>query len=216
MRISVLIADDHAPFRALVAETVHEAGMEVCGHAATAQAAVDLAVRERPDICLVDIRMPGDGVLAARRIVAALPETRVLMLTVSAESDDVLDALQAGATGYLVKGRALEGVVDAIRAVVAGDAIVTPAITRALVDEIRRTRARHVRTARGSSVQLTEREWRVLELLDDGSTTVEIARELYVAPVTVRTHIAAVVRKLEAQDRREALALYRGQRAPRA
>lgn len=213
MRISVLIADDHAPFRALLAETVRSAGMHVCGHAATSQAAVDLAVRERPDVCLLDIRMPGDGVLAARRVVAALPETRVLMLTVSAESEDVLDALEAGASGYLLKGGSIAGVVDAIRAVIAGDAIVAPAVTPALVNEIRRSRARHVRTADGASVQVTEQEWRILELLDRGHTTVQIASELYVAPVTVRTHIAALVRKLGAQDRREALALYRGWRA---
>lgn len=216
MRISVLIADDHAPFRALVADAVASAGMRVCAHAATAQSAVDVAVRERPDVCLLDIRMPGDGVLAARRIVAALPETSVLMLTVSAESADVLDALQAGARGYLVKGGPVDGIVHAIEAVSAGDAIVAPAVTPALLDEIRRTRARHVRTAAGASVQLTEREWRILELLDHGSTTVQIARDLYIAPVTVRTHIAALVRKLEARDRREALALYRGQRAQTA
>jgi two-component system nitrate/nitrite response regulator NarL len=212
MGISVLIADDHAPFRALVAETVEAAGMRVCGQAATAQSAVELATRERPDVCLLDIRMPGDGVHAARRIAAILPGTRVLMLTVSAESDDVLDALQAGASGYLLKGAPPEEITQAIRAVFGGDAIVAPAVTPALVEEIRRARARHVRTSGGTSVQLTEREWRILELLDSGSPTVEIAQDLYVAPVTVRSHIAALVRKLGAQDRAEALALYRGQR----
>ncbi len=209
MAISVLIADDHAPFRALVAETVAAAGFRVCGEAATAESALEVAARERPDVCLLDIRMPGDGVLAARRIAAALPETRVLMLTVSAESGDVLDALQAGATGYILKGTSLEGIVDAIRSVSAGDTIVAPAVTPALVDEIRRARARYVRTVSGTSVQLTEREWRVLEHLDRGDTAVDIARELYVAPVTVRTHIAALVKKLGAEDRRQAIALYR-------
>jgi DNA-binding NarL/FixJ family response regulator len=216
MAMRVLIADDHAPYRALVAETVEAAGMHVCAQAATAHDAVALAAAERPDVCLLDIRMPGDGVLAARRIAAELPHTCVLMLTVSAESDDVLDALQAGANGYLLKGAPAHEITDAIRAVCAGDGIVAPAVTPALVQEIRRARARHIRTVDGVSVQLTEREWRILELLNDGSTTAQIARELYVAPVTVRTHIAAVVRKLDARDRRDAVALYRGQRDERS
>ena len=163
-------------------------------------------------MCLLDIRMPGDGVRAAGQITAALPDVRVLMLTVSAESDDVLDALQAGASGYLLKGAPPEQIADAIRAVLAGDAIVAPAVTPTLVTEIRRARARHVRTVDGVSVQLTEREWHILGLLSEGSATGEIASELYVAPVTVRTHIAALMRKLGAHDRREAVAIYRGRR----
>ena len=104
MTIRVLIADDHAQFRAMVAEVLEEAGFEVCAQAATGDRAIELAVEYEPDVALLDIRMPGDGIAAARRIAAERPETGILMLTVSADSDDVLDALQAGARGYVLKG----------------------------------------------------------------------------------------------------------------
>jgi DNA-binding NarL/FixJ family response regulator len=212
MPTSVLIADDHGPFRSLLAEAVAASGMDVCAQAATADDAVELALSHRPDVCLLDIRMPGDGIAAARRIAAALDQTRILMLTVSAESADVLDALQAGASGYLLKGAPFDEVSRGIRAVVRGDAIVAPAVTPALLEEIRRSRSRHLRGADARSVQLTEREWRILELLDEGRSTRAIASELYVAAVTVRTHIAAIVKKLAVNDRVEAVALYRRER----
>jgi DNA-binding NarL/FixJ family response regulator len=209
--ITVLIADDHVQFRAMVAETLEAAGFTVCAQAGTGDAATRLAVEHTPDVCLLDIQMPGDGIAAARRIAAALPATRILMLTVSAESDDVLDALQAGADGYIVKGAAPHEISRAVRAVFAGEVVIAPTVTPALVQEVRRSRTRRLRTASGTSLQLTEREWEILQLLDDGRTTSQIAKALFVAPVTIRTHIAAVVRKLEVDDRDEALALFRRQ-----
>jgi DNA-binding NarL/FixJ family response regulator len=213
MAITVLIADDHAQMRAMVAETLEEAGFEVCAQAANAEAAVLLASEHVPDVCLLDIRMPGDGIAAARRIAAALPDTRILMLTVSAESDDVLDAVQAGADGYILKGSSPEEIVEAVRAVYAGEIVIAASVTPALVDEIRRSRSRRLRTPTGASVRMTEREWEILQLLDDGQTTGEIAASLFVAPVTIRTHIAAIVRKLEVRDRDEALEVFQRQRA---
>lgn len=214
--MTVLIADDHAKFRAMVAETLEAAGFTVCAQAATADAAVLLAAEHEPDVCLLDIRMPGDGIAAARRIAATLPDTRILMLTVSAESDDVLDALQAGADGYLLKGAAPDEIAKAVRAVCEGETVIAPTVAPALVREIRRSRNRRLRIASGASVQLTEREWAILELLDAGRTTSAVAAALFVAPVTVRTHIAAVVRKLEVSDRDEALAVFQRQRASQA
>jgi len=214
--ISVLIADDHAQLRAMVAETLEAAGFRVCAQAATGDAAVLLAVEHKPDVCLLDIRMPGDGIAAARRIAAALPETRILMLTVSAESDDILDALQAGADGYLLKGVAPDEISEAVRAVFAGEVVMAPPVTPALVNEIRRSRTRRLRTGSGASVQLTEREWEILQLLDERRTTSEIAAALFVAAVTIRTHIAPLVRKLEVEDRDEAIAVFRRQRDPHA
>jgi DNA-binding NarL/FixJ family response regulator len=211
--MSVLIADDHAPFRAMVAETLEAAGFVVCAQAATGDAAVLLAAEHEPDVCLLDIRMPGDGIAAARRIAATLPTTRILMLTVSAEPDDVLDALQAGADGYILKGAAPDEISEAVRAVCEGATVIAPTVTPALVREIRRSRNRRLRIRSGASVQLTEREWAILELLDEGRTTSGVAAALFVAPVTIRTHIAAVVRKLEVRDRDEALAVFQRQRA---
>src|SRR5207253_8997191 len=136
--IRVLIADDHVQFRAMVAETLEAAGFTVCAQAATGDAATRLATEHEPDVCLLDIRMPGDGIAAARRIAAALPDTRILMLTVSADSDDVLDALQAGAQGYVLKGATAEEIIDAVRAVHEGRAVIAPAVAPTVLQEIRR------------------------------------------------------------------------------
>jgi DNA-binding NarL/FixJ family response regulator len=208
----VLVADDHAQFRAMVAELLEDAGFEVCGQAATSDAAVELAIAERPAVALLDIRMPGDGITAARRIVAACAETAVLMLTVSADADDVLDALQAGARGYVLKGATPEEIVGAVRAVDEGAAVIAPSVAPVVVGEIRRSRDRFLRTASGASVQLTDREWKILELLDAGQSTATIAGAIFVAPVTVRTHIASLMKKLEVGDRNDAVALFRTQR----
>src|SRR5262245_45394787 len=212
MSIRVLIADDHAQARAMVAEVLEEAGFQVCAQAATGDAAVKHAIEERPDVALLDIRMPGDGIAAARRIATELPDTRILMLTVSAESDDVLDALQAGAQGYILKGATSDEIVDAVRAVLEGSAVIAPSVAPAVLQELRRARERHVRNPSGASIQLTAREWKILELLEQGESTKAIAETLYVAPVTVRSHIAALTKKLEVRDRKGAVALLRGQR----
>jgi DNA-binding NarL/FixJ family response regulator len=212
MSIRVLIADDHAPFRVLVAELLDEAGFDVCAQAATGEAAAELALEHRPDLALLDIRMPGDGIAAARRIAATLPETRILMLTVSADSDDVLDALQAGAQGYLLKGSTPDEIVAAARAVHAGAAVIAPSVAPAVVQEIRRSRDRHIRTGTGTSVSLTEQEWKILQQLAEGESTSTIAAALYIAPVTVRSHILTLNRKLEVVDRAGAVALFHNQR----
>jgi DNA-binding NarL/FixJ family response regulator len=211
--IRVLIADDHAQFRAMVAELLEDAGFEVCAQAATGDRAIELAIEHEPDVALLDIRMRGDGIAAARRIAAERPDTGILMLTVSADADDVLDALQAGARGYVLKGASPDEIADAVRAVHEGEGVIAPGVASVVVSEIRRARERHLRTASGASVQLTEREWAILELLDQGKTTTMIAEDLFVAPVTIRTHIASLIRKLGVEDRQDALAMFRTQRA---
>jgi len=210
--IRVLVADDHAQFRAMVVEALEDAGLDVVAQAATGTNAAELAIRHRPDVCLLDIRMPDDGIVAARRIATTLPETHILMLTVSPESDDVLDALQAGADGYLLKGIPPEHIANAVRAVSDGEAVIAPTVAPALVSEIRRSRDRHLRTSSGASVRLTDREWEILELLDEGCSTSDIAETLFVAPVTIRSHIAALMRKLDVRDRADAVSLYRERR----
>jgi DNA-binding NarL/FixJ family response regulator len=211
MTIRVLVADDHAQFRAMVAELLEEAGFVVCAQAATADGAVAQAVEFRPDVAVLDIHMPGDGIAAARRIAAALPEVRILMLTVSAHSDDVLDALRAGAQGYVLKGDPPEAIADAVRAIHAGAAVIAPGVAPALVEEVRRSRERHIRLDGGKSVHLTEREWKILQLLDQGESTTAIASALFVAAVTVRSHISALNRKLEVRGRADAVKLFRAE-----
>ena len=212
MTIRVLIADDHAQLRSIVGELLTDAGFDVVAQGATADAAVALALEHKPDVSLLDIRMPGDGISAARRIAAELPGARILMLTVSADSDDVLDALQAGAQGYILKGTSPEGIVDAVRAVYEGSGVIAPAVAPAVLQEIRRSRDRHLRTPDGGSVQLTEREWDILNALDRGDSTSQIAESLFVAEVTVRSHINALTKKLQVSDREEAVALFRSRR----
>ena len=134
------------------------------------------------------------------------------MLTVSAETDDVLDALQAGAQGYVLKGVTSEEIADAVRAVYHGAGVIAPSVAPAVLQEVRRARERHLRTASGASIQLTAREWKILELLDRGESTRAIANALYVAPVTVRSHIAALAKKLQVRDRKGAISLLRSQR----
>ena len=120
MGVSILLADDHAVARGSVRADLEDFGYFVCAEVEDADAAVEAALSSHPDIALLDIRMPGDGIAAARRIAATLPDTRILMLTVSADSDDVLDALQAGAQGYVLKDTDLA---EALEAVVAGEVV---------------------------------------------------------------------------------------------
>lgn len=204
----VLIADDHPPTRAGVRAVLAEHGFDVCAEAADAEAAVAAALRERPDVCLLDIRMPGGGIAAAARISAGLPQTAIVMLTVSRDDDDLFDALRAGASGYLLKDIARERLPAALDGVLAGEAPLPASLVARLVEEFRhRDRRRRVLLRDRPGVQLREREWEVLELLREGLTTAEIARRLFVAEVTVRTHVSAILRKLRVPDRAAAVRL---------
>jgi DNA-binding NarL/FixJ family response regulator len=202
----VLIADDHLPTRAGIRAALEDHGFEVVAETGTASAAVEAASRERPDICLLDIHMPGNGIAAAAQIGAALPGTAIVMLTVSTTDEDLFDALKAGASGYLLKDidpgrlpKALEGVLD-------GEAALPRRLAARLIDEFRRRE--HQRSPlRERGVGLTAREWEVLELLQQGLKTGEIASRLFISRGTVRTHIAATVKKLRVPDRDGAVRL---------
>lgn len=168
--------------------------------AESAPAAVEAALEHRPDVCLLDINMPGGGIAAARRIAPLLPETRIVMLTVSEDTNDLFAALRAGASGYLLKGTPATRLPAALRGVMAGEAALPRVLVAKLVDAFRSTEA-------GASApwNLSEREWDVLRLMRAGHTTGEIAELLRIAPVTVRTHVAAVMRKLRVKDRDAAI-----------
>ena len=193
----VLIADDHAPTRAGVRMALERGGCEVCAELDNAVDAVTAAVREQPDACLIDLQMPGDGLRAVAGISSRLPNTRVLVLTVSRNADDMFDALRAGADGYLLKDMDPTGLADAIRSVLAGEAPLPGFLTARLIDEFRHRGERRTLDLDGSKrVELTPREWDVLELLDDGLSTAEIAGRLALSQVTVRRHVSDVVHKL--------------------
>lgn len=211
--IRVLVADDHVPTRAGVRRVLEEHAFEVCAEAADADRAVAAAEAERPDVCLLDIRMPGGGIAAAGRIAAALPEAAIVMLTVSRDDADLFDALRAGASGYLLKDIERDRLPEALRGVVAGEAQLPATLVARLVEEFRhRGRRRRLLSARRPGVQLREREWEVLELLREGQSTAEIARRLFVAEVTVRSHVSAILRKLRVPDREAAVELFADER----
>jgi DNA-binding NarL/FixJ family response regulator len=213
--LRVLIADDHAAARAGVRESVEEGGFEVCAEAANAQEAIDLALRERPDACLLDVHMPGEGIRAATEISAALPDCAVVMLTVSRNDSDLFHSLRAGAAGYLLKDTDPARLPDALRGVIAGEAAMPRALVARLIHEFRERGTRRLPLIGGRGIELTSREWQVLDLLADGQTTAQIAARLFVSPVTVRRHISSIVEKLDAPNRDAAVRLFRESGASR-
>jgi DNA-binding NarL/FixJ family response regulator len=207
--IRVLLADDHPPTRAGVRYTLEHAGMVICAEAGDAAGAVEAAIREKPDLCLIDVHMPGSGISATKSITDALPDTSVIMLTVSRDDNDLFDALRAGASGYLLKDMDPDRIPNALLGVLAGEAALPRTLLIRVMDEFReRGRRRRVSLAGRKTADLTDREWEVLHLLRDGATTAEIASRLFVSQATVRSHVAAVLRKLKVKDRREAIELF--------
>lgn len=210
----VLIADDHPPTRAGVKAALSGAGFEVCAEVGDAAAAVEAALREQPDVCLLDIHMPGNGIAAAARISSELPEVAVVMLTVSRNDSDLFDALRAGASGYLLKDMDPDRLPDAIKGVVRGEAALPRALAARVIEEFRgRGKRRAAVRGRTNRVDLTSREWEVLNLMCEGLSTGEIADRLFVSPTTVRSHVSTILKKLHVSNREEAISLVAGDQA---
>jgi DNA-binding NarL/FixJ family response regulator len=205
----VLIADDHAPTRLGVIRSLEGHGFEVVGEASDGPRAVRIAVSLRPDLCLLDVHMPGGGIRAAAEIRAQLPDTQVVMLTVSSADEDLFGALRAGACGYLLKDTDPARLPLALHGSLSGEAAIPPSLTARLIEEFRGRERRRV-TLRGRKVELSDREWEVLELMREGLPTGDIAQRLTISPVTVRRHVQAILDKLSAPSRRAALALLDG------
>ena len=213
--ISVLLADDHARTRAMVRAALEQSGdFRVCAEAADADAAIVAAKRERPDVCLLDINMPGSGIAATAAITVALPHTAVVMLTVSRQDEDLFDALRAGASGYLLKGLDEDAIGDSLHRVLIGEATLPGTLVARLIEEFRDREHHRVAVADGPAARLTGREWDVLELMRKGATTAEISQRLFVSPTTVRTHVSAILKKLGVPTREAAIKLLEGQAAP--
>jgi DNA-binding NarL/FixJ family response regulator len=213
-RIRVLLADDHRPTREDVRFALEQdERFEVCAEAADAPGAVEAAIRERPDVCLLDVNMPGWGVAAAWEIHARLPQAHVLMLTVSRDDRDLFAALRAGAAGYLLKNMDPRRLPRALDSVLAGEVAIPRELVGHVVEEFRdRSARRRDLVAAGPESKLTSREWEVLDLLRQELTTSQIARRLVLSPITVRTHVNAILKKLQIRDREDLVRQYRGQR----
>ena len=211
MRSSALVADGDAPTRAGIRSTLERDGFVVCAEVADGPSAVEAALRERPDVCVLDVHMPGGGIAAAREIAARVPGTAVVMLAASHDDDELFDALRAGAAGYLLKDIDADRLPVALKGVLKGEAALPRRLVARLVDEFReRGRKRRVPVLAERGALLTSREWDVLELLRAGLTTAQIAERLSISSATVRSHVASIVRKLGARDRQAALRLLDG------
>jgi DNA-binding NarL/FixJ family response regulator len=206
--IRVLIADDQALVRdgfGMILDA--QDGIEVVGGAEDGGRAVDLARELRPDVVLMDIRMPGvDGLEATRRLVADTGAPRILMLTTFDQNEYVYEAMKAGASGFLLKDVRREELVNAVHVVAAGEALLAPSLTRRLIEDFVRRPPPGAAPA-GPIADLTEREREVLRLVARGLSNAEIAAELVVSDATVKTHVARILSKLGLRDRIQAVVM---------
>jgi DNA-binding NarL/FixJ family response regulator len=199
---SVLIADDQALVRVGLRKILeNEPETTVVGEAVNGEDAVTAAGQLRPDVVLMDIRMPVlDGIEATRRIVRAQPDTRVLILTTFGLDTYVYDALRAGASGFMLKDAPPEEISAAIRIVASGEALLAPTVTRAVIEEFVRQRPAAAPVA-APVAELTPREREVLDLLARGLSNAEICEQLVISEATAKTHVARILQKLDLRDR---------------
>ncbi len=205
---SAVLADAHPVARLAMRHALLRVRVRVVDEAASAADALRAVRARRPSICLLDAHLPGGGIATADRIANAAPETRVIVLLESSADERLIDALQAGAAGCLLKDIDPEALGRAVRATLAGEAPLPRAAAGRVIAELRaRSRDRRVRTAAGTWTQLSQRESQVLELMQRQLTTGEIATQLGISAVTVRRHLSGTMRRLGAPDRDAALRL---------
>ena len=196
----ILLVDDHPLTRSALAGLLTQHGFEVVGEASDGEEAIEAATGLQPDLILLDLSMPGlDGLSALPRLRTAAPECEVVVLTASGTEENLLGAIRGGAAGYLLKSEPPERIVDFLRGVAQGEAALSGAVARRLLEQVREA------GGRSSGAALSARELEVLLLLDDHLATDEIAKRLFISEHTVRSHVKSLLRKLGVSSRREAL-----------
>jgi DNA-binding NarL/FixJ family response regulator len=206
--VRVLVADPGEIVRAAVARVLAKDGrFEVCATASDAAGTVAAAVAEAPDICVIETAMPGGGLAAAWEVTARLPDTRVVILTSRESDEELLEALEIGVSGYLLKTAVLGWLPNTLMDVHRGTFALPRRLTQRVVRRLRTSEPRR-RAIVGASSRLTSREWEVLNLIAGGLSTRQVAEQLTLSPTAVRVHIAAVVRKLGVESRSQAIELF--------
>ena len=200
--IRVLVADDHPAIRAGVRRVLAADGFTVCAEVGDGDGAVEAAMRERPDLCLIGTGIGGGGVRAVAAISEQVPSSAIVMFADTLNEEELFDALRAGATGYILKDADPARLPFVLRGVLAGEAALPRRLAAWVIDEFRsRDRRRSALLSRQHGAELTVREWQVVEALRDQLSTAAIAERLSVSPVTVRRHVSEIVRKLGVSDR---------------
>lgn len=206
MTIRLMLADDHRMLREGLRRSMVDQGFDVVGEAGDGDQAVKLAEQLRPDVVLMDVTMPEvDGVEATRQIRAAMPEIRVVMLTMHADQEVLAAAIRAGASGYLVKDCSTAEIAAAVRMAVSGETALSPQLAASMLDEVRRLDSAQAFGAPEEERVITRREEEVLQLIADGCSTPEVAERLYISQKTVKNHLASIYQKLDARDRTQAV-----------
>src|SRR5919199_4941553 len=202
--VRVLLVDDHDLFRTGLRNLLEERGVQIAGEAGLGADAVRLVREVAPDVVIMDLHMPGmTGIEATKQIASVAPLTRVLVLTISDQDDDVLDAILAGACGYLLKDASVDELIRGIEAAAVGESLVSPAIAGKVLQQVRATT---ISPDAGDSVraELSQRELDVLKLIANGNDNAMIAAELHISPKTVKNHISNILMKLQIDNRIQA------------
>ena len=202
-----MVVDDHDLFRRGLRELLEEQGIRVIGDAATVEDGVALAARARPDVVVMDLNLPhGSGIDATHQLVAADPNARVLVLTVAADERNVLNALLAGACGYLLKDSTIEEIAAGVRAAAAGRSFVSPQVVHHLLNRLRGSASAYEVPA-PEDAKLSVRELEILRLVAEGCDNDEIAERLVLSPRTVKNHVSSILGKLGVEGRVQAAVL---------
>jgi DNA-binding NarL/FixJ family response regulator len=202
--VRVLLVDDHDLFRTGLRTLLEEQGVEIVGEAANGDDAVMLVEEHAPDVVLMDLEMPGKGgIEATREIAAVAPLTRVVVLTISDQDADVMDAVVAGACGYLLKDATIQDLLRGIAAANRGESLISPAIAAKVLQRVRAS-SPDLETAQLLTTQLSDRELQVLKLIANGKDNAQIAGELFISAKTVKNHISNILLKLSIENRIQA------------